>query len=84
MLMEQMRGFSKNAVTELSLKGLFETMTIMRIESLLKERGVEAIEEYATNAKKRFLSGYRDGSSNYGDWKPVADSVAKKLSENEK
>jgi hypothetical protein len=75
------KGYSKNAVIELSLKDLFEAMTIYRIEAFQKENGNEGVDRYITEVKKRFLAGYHDGSSNYGEWKKLADKIALKFSE---
>jgi hypothetical protein len=83
-MMKVVREYSQNAVLELSLKDLFETMTIMRIEAIAKEKGESEVAEYTAKAKERFVTGYRDGSSRYGDWQKLADSLVKKIEEEKK
>jgi hypothetical protein len=78
-MMKTIREYSQNAVLELSLKDLFESMTIMRIEAIAKESGEAGVAEFTDRAKERFVTGYRDGSSRYGDWQKVADTLVKKI-----
>jgi len=44
--------------------------------SIPKGDGNEDVDRYITETKERFLAGYHDGSSNYGEWKSLADKIA--------
>jgi hypothetical protein len=77
-LVTQIKTYGDNTVTELSLIDLFRATTVVHVESI-QRKGDEAVRRYIEEIKQKFLSSYQNGSSNYGEWKKVADGLALKL-----